>query len=130
MLLLLVGTACSPGGRPVASDTYLPPRSSMGVTGTTDGPAPAASATDSPLPPVRPVTPALQAVSTTGFTPEQAQAVRGVPGITAVARVTIGLITADVAGGARQLSVAAQEAPGLGAQQLLVIVGPQTVAAQ
>jgi transcriptional regulator with XRE-family HTH domain len=31
---------------------------------------------------------------------------------------------------ARQLSVRAQEAPGLGAQQLLVVVGPQTVAQQ
>jgi len=31
---------------------------------------------------------------------------------------------------ARQLSVAAQEAPGLGVRQLLVVVGPQTVASQ
>jgi transcriptional regulator with XRE-family HTH domain len=31
---------------------------------------------------------------------------------------------------ARQLSVVAQEAPGLGVRQLLVIVGPQTVASQ
>jgi hypothetical protein len=107
LLLLLVMGACSPAGRPVASDTFLPPGSSPGVTASADGPAPAASATDPPLPPVTPVTPALQAVSTSGFTPEQAQAVRGVPGVTAVARVTIGLITAEVGGGARQLSVAA-----------------------
>jgi hypothetical protein len=107
MLLLLAVGACSSGGQPVASDTYLPPSFSPGVTATADGPAAAASSTASPLPPVTPVTPALQAVSTSGITPEQAQAVRGVPGITAVARVTIGLLTADVAGGARQLSVAA-----------------------
>jgi hypothetical protein len=31
---------------------------------------------------------------------------------------------------ARQLSVDAQETPGLGAKQLLVVVGPQTVASQ
>jgi hypothetical protein len=31
---------------------------------------------------------------------------------------------------ARQLSVNAQEAPGLGVRQLLVVVGPQTVASQ
>jgi hypothetical protein len=31
---------------------------------------------------------------------------------------------------ARQLSVASQEAPGLGVRQLLVVVGPQTVASQ
>jgi hypothetical protein len=107
MVVLLAVGACSPGERPVASDTYLPPSLSPGVTATADGPAAAASSTASPLPPVTPVTPVLQAVSTSGFTAEQAQAVRSVPGITAVARVTIGLITADVAGGARQLSVAA-----------------------
>ena len=107
MLLLLAVGACSPSGRPVASETFLPPGSAAGVTATGNAPSAAASSTDSPLPPVTPVTPVLQAISTSGFTPEQAQAVRGVSGITAVARVTIGSITADVAGGARQLSIAA-----------------------
>jgi hypothetical protein len=103
---------------------------SPGVTATADGPAAAASSTASPLPPVTPVTPALQAVSTSGITPEQAQAVRGVPGITAVARVTIGLLTADMPSGVRQLSVAAVDplefrplAPGPSAQASFVWQG-------
>jgi hypothetical protein len=128
--VLLAFTACSSGGQPVASDTYLPPSSSPGVTATADGPAAAASSTASPLPPVTPVTPALQAVSTSGITPEQAQAVRGVPGITAVARVTIGVLTADVPGGVRQLSVAAVDplefrplAPGPSAEASFVWQG-------
>ena len=130
MLVFLALTACSSGGQPVASDTYLPPSSSPGVTASGNGPAAAASSTASPLPPVTPVTPALQAVSTSGITPEQAQAVRGVPGITAVARVTIGLVTADVPGGVRQLSVAAVDplefrplAPGPSAEASFVWQG-------
>lgn len=103
--LLVALTACSTGGQPVASDTYLPPS----VTGAaSDGPAVAGSPSAGvPLPPVSVVTPVLQAISTVAFTPAQAQAVRAIPGIAAVARVGLGLITADVGGGARQLSVAA-----------------------
>lgn len=77
----------------------------------------------SPLPPVDPVTPALQATFPGGFTPDQAQAVRGIAGVTAVARITLGLVTAKAPGGLRQVSVAGVDplefrplAPGLTAQ--------------
>ena len=99
--LLLASTACSSGSKPVATDTYLPPSDNAGPTAASDSvPSPA------PLPPVTPSPPALQAITTDSFSPDQAQAVRGVPGVAAVARVTLGLLTADVAGGARQLPVA------------------------
>jgi hypothetical protein len=60
-----------------------------------------------PLPPVHPVVPALQATSLIPIPPEKAQAVKALPGVAAVARVSLGLVTAQLPGGARQLPVAA-----------------------
>jgi len=51
--------------------------------------------------------PALQATYAGAFSADQAQAVRQIPGVAAVARVSLGLVTANTAGGARQLSLAA-----------------------
>ena len=72
MFLLLAATACSPGGQPAASDTYLPPA----VTTTADSPSAAASATDSPLPPVTPVTPAQAPSKDKGTTQKDTTKVR------------------------------------------------------
>lgn len=61
----------------------------------------------SPLPAVTPITPALEVSDPAGISPAQAQAVRGIAGVAAVARVSLGYVTAATPGGLRQLSVAA-----------------------
>ncbi len=104
-LLIVAAAGCSSGRDPVASDTYLPPATTSTVSDTpADAGNPSAAAQ---LPTVTAVSPVLQAISTIPFTADQAQAVRAVPGVAAVARVGLGLITANVPQGARQLSVAA-----------------------
>ena len=99
--LVLLGCGCSSGPTRAALPSPLPTMSASPT------PAPSPSASPSALPPVNPVAPALQATYGGAFSADQAQAVRGIPGVAAVARVSLGMVTASAPGGIRQLSVAA-----------------------
>jgi len=101
LALVLLGCGCSSGPTRAALPSPLPTMSASPT------PAPSPSASPSALPPVNPVAPALQATYGGAFSADQAQAVRGIPGVAAVARVSLGMVTASAPGGIRQLSVAA-----------------------
>lgn len=85
------------------------PGASAPTTAASASASASAAPSPSPLPPVTPLTPALQVIYSGSFSPAQAQAVRAITGVTAVARVTLGYVTADTPTGRRQLSVAAVE---------------------